>query len=91
MESLARLLVAATGLFEAEGVVLKRQVVRLVVAAGIGVIILGLVAAGLGFLLFGLFRVLAVWLTPTGASVVLGVVALLLAWGAILYARRFLR
>ena len=91
MESLARLFVAVNELFEADGVVLKRQLVRLIVAAGFGLIILGLVAAGLGLLLFGLFRVLAERLTPTGAALVLGVVAMLLAWGAILCARRLLR
>ncbi|MGD1276399.1 MAG: hypothetical protein ABR964_04150 [Tepidisphaeraceae bacterium] len=91
MESLARFLVAVTELFEAEGVALKRQLVRLIVAAGLGLIIFGLVVAGLGFLLFSLFRVLAARLTPTGATLTLGVVAMSLAWGAILYVRRLLR
>ena len=91
MESLARFLVAVTELFEAEGLALKRQVVRLIVAAGLGLIIFGLVVAGLGFLLFSLFRVLAAWLTPAGATLTLGVVAMLLAGGMLLYARRLLR
>jgi len=91
VESLARLLVAVNELFEADGVVLKRQLVRLIVAAGFGLIILVLVAAGLGLLLFGLFRVLAEPLTPTGAMSVVGVVAILLAWGTFLYARHVLR
>lgn len=91
MESLARFFVTVTELFEAEGLELKRQLVRLIVAAGIGLIILGLVVTGLGFLLFSLFRVLAARLTPTGAALTLGVVAMLLAWGAVLYVRRLLR
>jgi hypothetical protein len=91
VESLARLFVAATDLFEAEGLVLKRQFVRLFIAACLGLIILALVVTGLGFLLFSLFRVLAGPLTPTGAASVMGVAALLLAWGAIFCARRVLR
>ena len=91
MESLARLFLAATDLFEAEGLVLKRQFVRLFIAAGLGLIIFALVVTGLGFLLLGLFRVLAGPLTPAGAASVIGVTALLLAWGAILCARRTLR
>ena len=51
METLARFFVTLTELFEAEGRVLKRQLVYLIVAAGFGLIILGLVITGLGFLL----------------------------------------
>ncbi len=91
MESLARFLVAVSELFEAEGLVLKRQVVRLCLAAGLGLIILGLVTAALSFFLFSLYRVLAGPLTPTGAIVAVGAVAMLLASGMFLYARRLLR
>jgi hypothetical protein len=91
VESLARLFLAATNLLEVEGLVLKRQFVRLFVAAGLGLIVLGLVVTGLGFLLFGLFRALAGPLTPAGAAAVMGATALLLAWGALLWARRTLR
>ncbi len=91
MESLARLLVAAAALLEAEGCVLKRQFVRLFIAAGLGLIILGLVVTGLGFLFFSLYKVLAAPLTPAGAALAVGLVALLLAWGVFLCARRILR
>jgi hypothetical protein len=91
VESLARLFVAATELLEAEGRVLKRQVARLLVAAGLGFVIVALVVTGLGFLLFGFYRMLAEPLTPAGAAMVLGAGSLLLALAAILYARRLLR
>jgi hypothetical protein len=91
LESLARFLVAVTELFEAEGFVLKRQLVRLLFAAGLGVIVLGLVVTGLAFILFGLFRVLAAPLTPAGAALALGLGAMLLAGGASLYLERILR
>ena len=59
MESLARLFLTVTELFEAEGLVLKRQVVRLIVAAGLGLIILGLAVASLGLVMLSLLMVLA--------------------------------
>jgi hypothetical protein len=91
MESLARVFVAATELAEAEGRLLKGEVVRLLVVAGLGVMIVVLAIAGLGFLLFSLLRVLAGPLTPAGAALVVGVVALLLAWGGLARVRRLLR
>jgi len=91
MESLARLFVAATELVEAEGDLLKGRVARLLVAAGLGLIVVVLVIAGLGFLLFSLLRVLAELLAPAGAALVVGVVALLLAWGVLARVRRLLR
>lgn len=91
MESLARFFVAVSELFEAEGRVMKRHVVRLIVAAELGLLILGLAVAGLGFLLFGVFAILAERLTPTVASLVLGVVAMLMAWGGFMCVRRLLR
>lgn len=91
MESLARLFVAATELFEAEGHLLRGQVVRLLVAVGLGVVIVALVIAGLGFLLFSLLRALTAPLTPAGAALVVGAVAFLLAWGGLIRIRRLLR
>jgi hypothetical protein len=91
VETLARLLVAATELLEAEGWVLKRQFVRLSIAAGLGVIIVGLVLAGIGFLLFSLYRALSVPLTPAGAALAIGVASLLVAGGLLLYVKRILR
>jgi hypothetical protein len=91
VESLARLFVAATELLEAEGWVLKRQFVRLFIAAGLGLIILGLVVTGLGFLFFSLYKVLVPLLTPAGAALAAGLVALLLAFAVLLCAKRILR
>jgi hypothetical protein len=91
VESLARLFVAATELLEAEGWVLKRQFVRLFIAAGLGLIILGLVITGLGFLFFSLYKLLVPPIGPAGAALVVGVVALLLAGGVLLCAKRILR
>ena len=91
MESLARLFVAATELIEAEGLALKRQFVRFLVAAGLGLIVLGLVVTGLGFLLYSLFTVLAASLSPTGAALALGVGATLLALAGMLCVRHLLR
>lgn len=91
MESLARLFLAMTSLFEAEGLAVKRQVVCLAVAAGLGLIHLGLVFAGLGFLLFSLFRCSLRRSRPLGATLAMGVLAMLLAWAAPMHVRRLLR
>ena len=91
MESLARLFVAATELLEAEGWVLKRQFVRLFIAGGLGLIVLGLIVSGLGFLFFSLYKVLAPTLAPAGAALTAGLVALVLAWIMLLCTQRILR
>ncbi len=79
MESLVRLIVAAFELVEAEGRMLRDQLVRIAIAMALGVIIVILAMTGIGFLLFSLFQFLARPLTPAGAAAVFGVVALLLA------------
>ncbi len=80
MESLVQLVVAAFELVEAEGRMLREQLVRIAIAMALGVIIVILALAGLGFLLFSLFQFLAATsLSPAGAAAVFGVIALILA------------
>ena len=80
MESFVRLVIAAFELFEAEGRMLREQLVRIAIAMALGIIIVVLALAGLGFLLFSLFQWLAQSpLTPTGAAAVFGVISLVLA------------
>jgi hypothetical protein len=80
VESLVRLVVSGFELLEAEGRMLREQLVRIAIAMAIGVIIVLLAMVGLAFLLFSLFRWLATSpLTPTGASAVFGIISLVLA------------
>jgi hypothetical protein len=73
-------MVAAFELIEAEGRMLREQLVRIAVAMALGIVMVLLAVAGLGFLLYSLFQFLASGpLSPTGAAAVFGVIALLLA------------
>jgi hypothetical protein len=82
MEALARVLVSGAELVEAEGRMLKRQVLRLAIALGLGLAALVLGLAGVGFLLAALFLALAQPLGYAGAAAVFGAVALVLAAAA---------
>lgn len=88
METLAQLMVASTDLVEAEARMLKRQAVRFLLAAGMGVVAIALILVGLGFLLFGGFAFLARFITVPGAAGVFGVVAIALAVAALAWARK---
>ncbi len=91
MESFVRLVVAGFELLEAEGRMLREQLVRIAIAMALGVIIVLLAMAGLGFLLFSLFRWLATSpLTPTGAAAVFGLISLLLAAAGAMTIRQLL-
>jgi len=80
VESLVRLVVSGFELLEAEGRMLREQLVRIAIAMAIGIFIVVLAMAGMAFLLFSLFRWLATGpLTPTGASAVFGIISLVLA------------
>jgi uncharacterized membrane protein YqjE len=59
VETIVQLGVAAIELIEAEGRLLRRQLLRVGLAAGMGVIMLALALAGLVFLLMGCFMMLA--------------------------------
>ena len=74
MEALSRLLRAGTHIFEAEGRLLKREIIGLLLTAGTGLVVILLVMGGLGLLFFSFFSLLARPLTPAGAAATLGVV-----------------
>ena len=91
MEAFVRLVVATFELLEAEGRVLKEQLVRIAIAMALGIIIVVLSIAGLAFLLYSLFRLLATSpLTPTGASAVFGLISLVLAAAGAITIRQLL-
>ncbi|CAN5596105.1 hypothetical protein BH10PLA1_BH10PLA1_14640 [soil metagenome] len=81
MESIVKLVLAAFELVEAEGRMLREQLVRIAMAMALGILIILLALTGLGFLLFSLFQFLAASssLSPAGAAAVFGTIALLLA------------
>lgn len=76
MESLGQLGVAAAELFEAEGRSLRRNLMRVGVAIGFGLVLLLLAAVGIGFLVWGIYLMLAQIMPPSDAAVVLGLTAL---------------
>ena len=82
---------AGTRLFEAEGRLLKREIINLLLLAGIGLVVVLLVTSGLGFIFFSLFSILAGPLTSAGATAVLGAASLLLAWGGFVWFSRMAR
>ncbi len=88
MESVARMIVAATDLVEAEGRMLRRQVVRvcMVALALLASVLLGLF--GLAFVLYGVFWLLAERMSNPAASAIFGVLLLGLAGGLTWLARR---
>jgi len=87
MESLAKLFVATFDLVEAEGRSLKRSVIRLCLALGIGLIGLVVAIFGLVFLLMGIYRLLAAQIGPGWAGVVFGLGAIGVAGGLLWWAR----
>ena len=72
METLARLGVATIELLEAEGRNLRKHLVRLAIAAGFGVFLMVLALTGFGFLVFGLYLLLAQYMAPSYAAMVVG-------------------
>jgi hypothetical protein len=76
MENLARMMVASFELLEAEGRVLKQQLLRIGIAIGLGIIVTILTIAGLAFLISGLFKMRAVATSPAMASVIFGLIIL---------------
>ena len=76
MESMARMMVAGLEVVEAEGRVLKQQVMRLAIAIALGIIVTLMLIAGLAFLIAGLFLFLAdTRLGNAGAATLFGVIA----------------
>jgi hypothetical protein len=79
METLAQIGVATIELVEAEGRALRRQVVRLAAAAGVGFLLLFIALGGLAFLFFGIYFLLAGVMPPGVAALLVGFGALALA------------
>jgi hypothetical protein len=88
METLVRLGVATAELFEAEARVLRRSLVRLAAAAGIGLLLIVIALAGLGFFLSGLFMLAELKLPPSAAAILVGVGAMLVAGLGLLGVKR---
>lgn len=88
MEVLARMVISTAELLEAEGRVLRRQVLRVAWAIAVVLLTAGFAVIGAAFLLYGLFGLLARWITPAGSSAVFGVIALALAAGGVLIVRK---
>lgn len=91
MEALANMIVAAADLVEAEGRELRRQFLRATVAVAAGIVGLLMTLLGLGFLMLGLYRLLARELSEPAAAGIFGLVALIIAAGAIWLTQRLLK
>jgi hypothetical protein len=91
MEALARMMIATVDLVEAEGRSLRRGIVRLGVAAALGVIALLVAGFGVVFVLLGVYRALASVMPEPAAAVVFGALALVGAGGMTWWARSVLR
>jgi hypothetical protein len=78
MEALAKLMVAGLELVEAEGRLLKQQILRLCIGIALGIIVTLALITGLAFLICGLFLFLAEnrGLGYAGAATVFGVASI---------------
>ena len=79
MESFARMIVASFELVEAEGRVLKQQLLRMAIAIALGIIVTILTITGLAFLIWGLFEMLAIKTNTATAAVIFGLITLVTA------------
>jgi len=91
MESVAQLGAATVGLVEAELRSLRRGVMRLLAAAGIGVAILVLALTSLGFLLTALFLALDRAMPAAGSAATIAALTLLIALVGLLVIGRMLK
>ena len=90
MESIARMMVAAIELVEAEGRVLKQQVIRVCVAIGLAILVAIFAMIGVGFLVAAIFLFLKTYVGPAGAAAIMGVAGLAMGIGGGLFARKLL-
>ncbi|MFT3784684.1 MAG: phage holin family protein [Tepidisphaeraceae bacterium] len=72
MEALARFVISAAELAEAEGRALKRVVIRLAVLALTSVLALAAFAVGVAFIVAGIFRALANVVGPAWSAIIIG-------------------
>lgn len=91
MEAVIQLGIAAFELLEAEGRLLKRQLIRLGMAVGLGVVMLILLLAGLGFLLMGFFMMLSREMPAGPAALVVAGCTWLVAFIGLRSIQRMLR
>lgn len=91
MESIARFMVATTELLEAEGKIVKRQAVRISMAAGLGIVALLMTLTGFGFIAYGAVAYLARLVGGPGAALIVGALAISAAAAALLYGRKLIK
>lgn len=91
MESIARFMVATTELLEAEAKVVKRQAVRIAIAAGLGIVALAMTLAGFGFIAYGAVAYLARVVGGPGAALIFGAIAIAMAVAALVYGRKLIK
>jgi hypothetical protein len=91
LETVIQLGIAAIELIEAEGRLLKRQLIRLGMAVGLGLVMLVLSLAGLGFLLMGFFMMLARVMPSGQAALVVAGCTWLVAFIGLRAIQRMLR
>lgn len=92
MEAIARFMIASTDLIEAEGRVFKRVLSRFLLATGAGVVAVFLAIAGLGLAIYGTFTLVArLFGSAPLAALLFALIALGLAFVALLMARKFVR
>lgn len=91
MEALAHMLVAATDLVEAEGRVLRNQLLRVTISVVAGLLSIVLAFVGVGFLLYGFFLFMAEHISRPATAMIFGIVTASLALGALWTARKLLR
>ena len=88
MEIIAKLGVAVAELFEAEGRSLRRNLMRLVIGIGFGIVLLLLALAGLGFLLYGIYLLLAESMSHADAAMLTGLSAFVFSAAGVFSIRR---
>jgi hypothetical protein len=88
MEILAQLGVAIAELFEAEGRSLRRNLIRLAIAIGFGMVLLLLSISGLGFILYGIFLLLEGTMSPGYAAMTTGLSAFIFSAVGVFCIRR---
>jgi len=91
MEALAHMFVAATDLVEAEGRVLRSQLLRVAVIIVAGLLSIVLAFVGLGFLLYGILLYISQHLTRPGSAFIFGIITVVFAFGVLWTARKLLK
>lgn len=91
MEALAHMIVAATDLVEAEGRILKSQLLRVTVAIFAALLSIVLAFVGVGFFLYGFFLLISRSLTEPVAIMIFGFLTAALSFGALWTAKTVLK